>query len=363
VKRQIDDLAARSELDRAVLSSLDVPTIVRTVLERLPSLVECSAVLIRLTDPRAPGATLVFARTSGLPVISETAAPVFSAHDQRALNSAGPALQITRLAAMPSFLGPFVDPSWSAVLVLPLSHAGREIGFVALAAAGARSWAADDVQRARQLADQFAVALSNATLVEALDRLNIGTLNALARTVDAKSPWTAGHSQRVAHVAVELGRALGLSDFEIDTLRRGGLLHDIGKIAVPSSVLNKPGRLTAEEFALMRQHPEIGRRILEPIPEYDRYVPIVLQHHERFDGNGYPHRLAGDHISFDARIVAVADVWDALTSSRPYRDSMGVETAAQIIRDGSGTHFDPSVIDAFDLIVKDAGRMHLTQVA
>jgi putative nucleotidyltransferase with HDIG domain len=363
VKRQIDDLAARSDLDRAVLSSLDVSTIVRTVLDRLPSLVECHATLIRLTDPRTPGATLVFTRCSGQPVTTEAAAPSFTPHEEHALTAAKPSLHVARPGDMPSFLAPFVDSRWSAALVLPLSHAGREIGFVALAGSGPHSWASENVARARQLADQLAVALANANLVEALDRLNVGTLNALARTVDAKSPWTAGHSQRVAHVAVELGRVLGLCDFDIDTLKRGSLLHDIGKIAVPSAILNKPGKLTDEEFALMKAHPETGARILEPIPEYGRYIPIVLQHHERFDGSGYPHGVAGNAISFDARIVAVADVWDALTSRRPYRDSLTTEQATRIILESKSTHFDPRVVEAFEQIVTDTARIHLSHVA
>src|SRR4029434_3896055 len=128
---------------------------------------------------------------------------------------------------------------------------------------------------------------------------------------------------------------------------RGGLLHDIGKIAVPSSVLNKPGRLTGEEFDLMKQHPTIRARILEPIPDYDRLIPVVLQHHERFDGSGYPAGIAGEEISLDARIVAVADVFDALTSERPYRKAMDLAIAIAIIVKGSGSEFDPRVVEAF----------------
>ena len=136
---------------------------------------------------------------------------------------------------------------------------------------------------------------------------------------------------------------------------RGGLLHDIGKIAVPSAILNKPSALTVEEFAIMKEHPATGARILEPIPEYARLIPIVLQHHEKFDGRGYPAGLAGEEISFEARIVAVADVFDALTSKRPYRGAMDHDQACSIIRTRAGTHFDRRMVQAF-FAVLDGNR-------
>ena len=188
---------------------------------------------------------------------------------------------------------------------------------------------------------------ANADLVQALDRLNVGTLSALARTVDAKSPWTAGHSQRVTEMAVEIGRAMGLNAIALDALARGGLLHDIGKIAVPTELLNKNGPLTPEEFAVMKEHPRNGARILEPIPEYGHLIPIVLQHHEWFNGNGYPCGLAGEAIDLGARVLAVADVYDALTSKRPYREAMSHEHAVSLIADHNGTQFDPRVVQAF----------------
>jgi putative nucleotidyltransferase with HDIG domain len=230
---------------------------------------------------------------------------------------------------------------------MTIVSSGQLVGVLAMADTRQEQRSADDLQVARQLADQLGVALSNASLVEALDRLNVGTLTALARTVDAKSPWTAGHSQRVTEYASAIAREMGLAPPDLDRLARGSLLHDIGKIAVPSSILNKPGKLTDAEFALMKQHPTIGARILEPIHDYDSLIPIVLQHHERFDGTGYPAGIAREAISLDARIVAVADVFDALTSERPYRKALDRAVAVQMIVKGKGTEFDPAVVDAF----------------
>jgi putative nucleotidyltransferase with HDIG domain len=180
-----------------------------------------------------------------------------------------------------------------------------------------------------------------------LNRLNWGTLNALARTIDAKSPWTAGHSERVTRFALLIGSKLNLGDPELEQLRRGALLHDIGKIAISRDILDKPGKLTDREYKIICEHPARGARILEPIESYADIIAIVKQHHEWFNGQGYPNKIAGETIALGARILAVADVYDALTSERPYRSGMSHDRAAEIIIKGKGTQFDPMVVEAF----------------
>ncbi len=180
-----------------------------------------------------------------------------------------------------------------------------------------------------------------------LNNLNWGALSALARTIDAKSTWTAGHSERVTHLAMIIGEAYGLDDYETERLHRGALLHDIGKIAIPASILDKPGKLTDQEYRTICEHPARGARILEPIEAYSDIIPLVRQHHERFDGKGYPDKVAGEDITKGARILAVADVYDALTSDRPYRQGMSHDRAITILREGRGTQFDPEVVDTF----------------
>jgi putative nucleotidyltransferase with HDIG domain len=146
---------------------------------------------------------------------------------------------------------------------------------------------------------------------------------------------------------MNLGRELGLPPHEIDVLHRGGLLHDIGKIGVPPSILDKPGKLTEEEFAVMRRHPSKGAEILEPIPNLQKVLPMVSQHHERYDGKGYPNGLSGEAISLHARILAVADVVDALVSDRPYRPAWSREKILVYTRENAGQQFDPEVVEAF----------------
>jgi putative nucleotidyltransferase with HDIG domain len=181
--------------------------------------------------------------------------------------------------------------------------------------------------------------------------LNQGTLVALARAVDAKSHWTAGHSERVTSMAMNIGREMGLPAEELQVLYRGGLLHDVGKIGVPNYVLDKPGALTESEMDLVREHVNIAGRILEPIAGFRDCMPIVLQHHEWYNGGGYPKGLAGEEISLHARIFAVADCYDALVSDRPYRPGMPLERVLGIIESERGKKYDPRVVDAFLKVV------------
>jgi putative nucleotidyltransferase with HDIG domain len=180
-----------------------------------------------------------------------------------------------------------------------------------------------------------------------LHALSMGTLETLARTIDAKSPWTAGHSTRVAEVAVAVARAMHLDAPTMDRIRRGALLHDIGKIGVSADILDSSAPLTDEQKAIVQEHPALGARILEPLPHCADILPMVLQHHERFDGGGYPAGLAGSGIALDARVLAVADVYDAITSDRPYRRGLPARDAAVRISEAAGTQFDPDVVAAF----------------
>ncbi len=185
-----------------------------------------------------------------------------------------------------------------------------------------------------------------------LGRLYNATIQSLALAVDAKDQYTHQHILRVQTYAVALAKSLGIGGDELEAIRTGALLHDIGKLGVPEYVLLKPGRLTDEEFAKIRLHPEIGAAILEPVEFPWPVVPIVKHHHERWDGKGYPDKLAGEDIPLNARIMAVADVYDALTSSRSYRKAWSHEMAIAKIIEGAGTQFDPRLVDAFAAVIE-----------
>lgn len=180
-------------------------------------------------------------------------------------------------------------------------------------------------------------------------------LRALVAAVEAKDHYTHGHSARVAELGVRLGLALGLSPEQLRALARGAYLHDVGKIAIPDVILNKPGQLTDDERARIEEHPETGVDIIRSTPSLTETIAVIRHHHERIDGHGYPDGLAGQDIPIGARICAVADVWDALTSDRAYRDSLDPDTALGIIVADAGTHLDPTVVEALRQHLAGAG--------
>jgi len=174
----------------------------------------------------------------------------------------------------------------------------------------------------------------------------VGAIRALALALDARDPYTAGHSERVSAISVAVGRQLGLAAEDLDVLRLGALLHDIGKIGISDNVLRKPDALTAEEFELIKEHPALGARILRTVPFLTQHLPIVELHHERPDGRGYPHGLTADEIPMLARIVHVADAFDAMTSARAYRPALDSGYAVRELWRYAGTQFDAEVVQA-----------------
>jgi len=199
---------------------------------------------------------------------------------------------------------------------------------------------------------------SNASLLES-EQLVLGTLRAMSNAIEARDPYTHGHSERVGSVGYQIALRLHLSEVSCQEIYLAGVLHDIGKIGIPDHVLLKPGKLEPEEFAIIRKHPEIGHRILEELGKLKFALPGVLYHHERTDGTGYPHNLVGDEIPLMARILAVSDAYDAMTSSRVYRNAMGQQRAVEILRSGMRNQWDCDVVEACleylgDLIVDSA---------
>jgi len=188
---------------------------------------------------------------------------------------------------------------------------------------------------------------SNLQSFRQIEDLVVGVIRAMINSIDAKDAYTRGHSDRVAAMGRTLAAKLGLDPQEQHDVYMSGLLHDIGKIGVPDSVLGKPTRLSEEEFAIVQRHPEIGYSILKHLKQLAFVLPGVLHHHECFDGSGYPHGLAGEEIPLMGRILAVADAYDAMTSTRPYRNGMPRAKAEAILRAGAGEQWDTRIIDAF----------------
>jgi HD-GYP domain-containing protein (c-di-GMP phosphodiesterase class II) len=180
-----------------------------------------------------------------------------------------------------------------------------------------------------------------------VQELFAGLIHTLTAAIDAKDPYTCGHSERVARFAVEVGREVELSEPELEDVYLAGLLHDVGKIGIPDSILSKREPLTAEELMKIRQHVPIGCRILEESREISHLLPLVMSHHERYDGMGYPRGLSGEAIPLLARVLAVADCYDAMNTCRPYRAALVRDRIEEILKDGRNRQWDGKVIDAF----------------
>ena len=176
-------------------------------------------------------------------------------------------------------------------------------------------------------------------------------LAVLVNVIEAKDPYTRGHSESVARLAVEVARRLGFEGKALEEMHCAALLHDIGKIGVPDSVLRKPGKLLPEEFAVIKRHSQIGSALLSYVPELSHIAPIIRQHHERMDGSGYPDGHAGEDISLAARIIGVVDAFDAMTSTRPYREPVAPLCAVAELYRCAGTQFDPQVVSALENVV------------
>ena len=196
-------------------------------------------------------------------------------------------------------------------------------------------------------AQTTAVALQKLILRENVERNLVDTITAFVNAIESKDRYLKGHSARVALYAAEIAEALGMTPEMVEVVRRGAMLHDLGKLSIMDTILRKPERLTAEEFTIIKSHPVVGAKILEPLRFLAREACAVRHHHERWDGTGYPDGLGGEDIPLVARVVTVADVFDAITSNRPYRTALALEEAQAEITRGIGSHFDSAVVEAF----------------
>jgi putative nucleotidyltransferase with HDIG domain len=255
---------------------------------------------------------------------------------------------------------PFVNPHFTAgedfvaYCGVPLIAKGQVKGVMEVLHRARLTMDAEWLDALGMLAEQAAIAIDNAQLFESLQRTNTElllaydiTIEGWSRALDLRDKETEGHTRRVAELAEQLAAAMGLSQTELTHIRRGALLHDIGKMAVPDDILLKPGPLTDDEWTIMRKHPEYGYGMLAPITFLRPALDIPYCHHEKWDGTGYPRGLRGEVIPLAARIFAVVDVWDALRSDRPYRKAWNQEKVCAYIKSAAGTHFDPAAVAPF----------------
>ena len=242
-------------------------------------------------------------------------------------------------------------------MIIPLKIRDKVFGVItAIVLEGKKRFSEKDLYYFSFLAQSAANAIENLALYENIYENLFATLYAFVKAVEARDLYTRQHSSRVTGLSTILGRQLGCSSEELDTLKFAGHLHDIGKIGIRDDILLKPGRLTDEEFEKIKDHPVIGANILEQLGLWEKERQIIRCHHERFDGSGYPDGISQEEIPFLARILSVADVYDAMASDRAYRKKMEDNVILNVINEGQGTQFDPDVVTAFNKAYK-AGRI------
>lgn len=356
-------IAALHEIDNIIRSNLDVRLTLGVILDLVLEQMEADAADILLSEGDATmlvqAAGRGFRFWSGEPIqvylgddlAGQAALEIrrveYGPEDFRALSSARASL--------------FGREGFRRALSVPLTSKGHLVGVLDVYRRQDRVFDADQIDFLTVLAGQTAVAVESLRLLEDLQRSNLelvvaynDTIEGWSRAMDLRDRETEGHTQRVTEMTLKLARHMGFSDAELAHVRRGALLHDIGKIGVPDNILNKPGSLTDEEWKVMRKHPQFAYDLISPIAYLIPALDIPYCHHEKWDGSGYPRGLKGKQIPLAARLFAVVDVFDALTSDRPYRPAWSKRKALAYIRENAGSHFDPACVEAFfDLFGKD----------
>lgn len=364
-EQQLQRLMALRNIDSAITSSLDLRRTLNILLEQILCQLHIDAAAVLLYKPNLR--LLEYAAGRGFHTSHITQSKLHPgegaagkvASDRQMLtieNLSAPGIALKRLDMVR-------DEGFISYYGVPLIAQGEVRGVLELFHRSPLKPDPDWLEFLESLGLQAAVALENAFLFEELQRSNNelaqayeSTIEGWARALDFRDKETEGHSRRVTDLTIAIANALGISEDNLAHVRRGALLHDIGKMGIPDRILLKPGALTEEEWQVMKNHPNAAYELLSPIDYLREALEIPYCHHEKWDGSGYPRGLKGESIPLPARVFAIVDVWDALCSDRPYRPAWSAEQALQHIRKEAGKHFDPRVVDAFLNLIDSSGE-------
>lgn len=342
--RRVETIRTTYEIDRTILSTLNRKEILEVVAKNTQRIIPADKVITIELNEEDTG----YIYKSGL--IPLGASPFLYSVIKTGRVVSVPDLSIYRHPE--TVIMDFIKEGLCSLIAIPLYTKGKKFGCIIMASRRVAAFDKEDIANGEKLTAQVAIALENAKLYEDIKELFLSIIRALVNAVDAKSPWTKGHSERVTEYALLLGKEMGLPEKDMEKLRLASLLHDIGKIGTYDVILDKPQRLTDEEFALVKMHPAKGAEILEPIKQLKGIAPIIRSHHEKLDGSGYPDGIKGDAIPLLARILCVADSFDSMTADRPYRPAPGREYAVSELKRCAGTQFDPQLVEAFMRVMK-----------
>ena len=356
LERRIDEISVLFEISQSITSTLVLDEVLDSIVNFSMEMMNALRCELRLLD--ATGELLEVRASRGLSksFLSSTAIKVGegiigSCFSQRLPISVvdarkDPRTKYTSLVKREKLAG---------LLAVPIMQRGRPIGVITIYTSKPRDFSQDEIDLLSTFASQASIAIENAQLYAEMKRQYLSMVMALAAAIEAKDSYTHGHSTKVMEYAVKIGIELGLSEDELETVRYAGLLHDIGKIGIKDVILSKQERLTTEEIEEMQRHPEYGASIMERVEMLKEIAPLTLYHHEKYDGTGYPLGLKGDQIPLGARILAVADTYDAMIADRPYRKAFPFEFVRQEMKKAAGSQLDPEIVKVFFEILRREG--------
>lgn len=354
LSHKIETIQIMHEIDRGILSTLEPREILETVTRLIAKVIPCDRTTVVNVDKERQ--VFSWGAGFGTPFLEGLGFASFGDTSAGEIVRTGRTEYIANLTdieePLPIEAG-LIKEGFLSHIRVPLRAKGEVIGLLSIGSKRPSAFTPENLATLEYLAAQVGVALENARLLSDLRELFLGTVKSLSSAIDAKSPWTAGHSERVTNYALEIGRELGLSENDLKDLELAGLLHDIGKIGTYEAILDKPGNLNDDERKVVRQHPVKGAAILAPIKQLKDVIPSIRSHHEFYDGTGYPDGLKGEAIPLFARILGVADTVDAMGADRPYRKGKSMDAAIAELMKCSGTQFDPKIVDAFLKVLGD----------
>jgi putative nucleotidyltransferase with HDIG domain len=347
-----DKLERLSDFRSDMILSHDIPEILQSGIAKFQELVKTETCSVFLVDENG----FEFRHEISIPerfsvlVEKELDAQIMSGTFGWIINSGTP-------ACVPAEVIGKDDLRKLSVMIAPLSNKERTLGAVAIVFEQDEDFIRQQTLKLLYiLSGFFSLSLENAYLFQDLKKSYFDTIRAVANSVEARDAYTRGHSNRVAEISKIIAAEMGWGRRDLEMIDWGGVLHDLGKVGISDTILNKPGKLTDEEFAIMKSHPSIGAQIIGGIAFLEPLLPFISQHHERYDGRGYPAGLKNEEIAIQGRLLAIADTYDAMTSDRPYRKGLAAQIAYEEILKCSGTQFDPVLVRAFEKAFK-AGKI------
>jgi len=358
LQRRLHQMERLMEINLTLTSTLELDQVLERIIVNAVEMLECEAGSILLYD-REKGCLSFVAATGSdsrklaripVPMVGSLAGEIFRKNQPLIAEQAATDPRHDVLVEKQ------VNFHTRSLLGVPMRIQERVTGVLEALNKKGGPFTQEDVDLLSAIASQAAVAIENAQLVHALQEAYETTLEGWATALDLRDKETEGHTRRVTERSVWLGEQMGLDEETLEHLRQGALLHDIGKMAIPDSILLKPDRLSPEEWTVMRQHPQHAYRMLAPITYLRPALDIPYCHHEKYDGSGYPRGLKGREIPLGARIFSVVDVWDALTSDRYYRKAWPEDETAAYIREQAGKSFDPAIVRTFLDGIQAAGQ-------